>query len=154
MLCIRDTAPDFELPDQFGKLHKLSSYRGKKVILYFYPKDLTPGCTTEACEFRDSNNLLTKKNIIVLGISADKVDLHKKFSDKYKLNFPLLADMDKKAINAYGVWGKKKFLGKEYYGILRTTFVINERGKIEKIFEKVRPEGHALQILSTIKSGA
>ena len=109
MLTIGNSAPSFELPDQFGKVHKLSDYRGKKVILYFYPKDLTPGCTTEACEFRDASDILTKKNIAVLGISADKVDLHKKFSDKYKLNFPLLADTEKKVINAYGVYGKKKF---------------------------------------------
>ena len=110
MLNVGDAAPDFELSDQFGKVHKLSNYRRKKIILYFYPKDLTPGCTVEACEFRDANELLKKNNFVVLGISADKVELHKKFSDKYKLNFPLLADTEKKVINAYGVFGKKKFL--------------------------------------------
>jgi len=154
MLNVGDAAPDFELSDQFGKVHKLSNYRRKKIILYFYPKDLTPGCTVEACEFRDANELLKKNNFVVLGISADKVELHKKFSDKYKLNFPLLADTEKKVINAYGVFGKKKFLGKEYYGIMRTTFIIDENGKIEKVFEKVKPEGHALQILGTINPDA
>jgi len=116
---------DFSLTDQNGKVHKLSSYRGSWVLLYFYPKDDTPGCTKEACGFRDSLNELKKHNVVVLGVSADSVSSHQKFSQKYNLNFPLLSDEKKEVIKAYGVFGKKKFMGREFEGILRISFLIN-----------------------------
>ena len=139
-------APLFEGTDQNGKLVKLADYSGKKVILYFYPKDNTPGCTAEACNLRDNYNSLLKKGYIVIGVSADSEKSHKSFADKYSLPFPLIADTSKKILNDYGTWGEKKLYGKTYLGVLRTTFVINEKGIIEKIIEKVNTADHTEQI--------
>jgi peroxiredoxin Q/BCP len=145
-------APDFNLPDQDGKLHKLSDYKGKWVLLYFYPKDNTPGCTKEACGIRDEFKNFKNLNIVVLGVSADSSESHKKFAQKYKLPFTLLSDESKKVLKKYGVWGKKKFMGKEYEGILRTSFLINPDGKIVKIYEQVKPDIHAKEVLKDFKN--
>lgn len=151
MISVQSIAPDFALPDHIGKEHKLSTYRGSWVVIYFYPKDDTPGCTKEACSFRD--NLLKFSGIKarVFGISVDPVKSHKKFVEKYALPFTLLSDEAKVVVNAYGVWAKKKFMGREYDGILRTTFLINPEGYIAKIFEKVKPEGHAEEVLEALQ---
>src|SRR3990167_1888501 len=117
-------APDFKLPDQEGQNHSLSDYQGKWLVLYFYPKDFTPGCTKEACAFRDISQEFDKKRVKIIGISKDTVALHKKFAEKYRLNFPLLADPKHQVIEAYGAWGKKKFMGREFFGTLRNTFLI------------------------------
>lgn len=143
--------PDFELPDENGKLHKLSDYLGQYVLLYFYPKDDTPGCTTEACEFRDDYAEYDKAGVVILGVSPDSPKSHKKFKKKYNLPFVLLADEDHQVCEIYGVWGKKSMYGKEYYGVLRTTFLIDKEGKLVEIFEKVKPKGHSQQILSILK---
>ncbi len=143
--------PDFELPDENGKLHKLSDYLGQYVLLYFYPKDDTPGCTTEACEFRDDYAEYDKAGVVILGVSPDSPKSHKKFKEKYNLPFVLLADEDHQVCEIYGVWGKKSMYGKEYYGVLRTTFLIDIEGKLVEIFEKVKPKGHSQQILSILK---
>jgi peroxiredoxin Q/BCP len=145
-----DPAPAFEAQDQNGKLHSLKQYRGKKVVLYFYPKDMTTGCTVEACQFRDRKADIAKEGAVVLGVSADSVANHKKFEAKEKLNFTLLSDPKKELIKAYGVWGKKVFMGNKYMGILRTTFVIDEQGKILKVFQKVSPKGHDEEILALL----
>ena len=145
-------ALDFSLPDQDGKLHKLSDYKGKWVLLYFYPKDDTPGCTKEACGIRDEFKNFKSLNIVVLGVSADSQESHKKFSEKYKLPFILLSDESKEVLKKYGVWGKKKFMGKEYEGILRTSFLINPDGKIVKIYEQVNPDTHAKEVLKDFKT--
>lgn len=145
-----DKAPDFDVKDQDGKLHLLSNYKGKKIILYFYPKDLTPGCTNESCNLRDNYTALKKKGFEVIGVSADTEKKHLQFIEKHDLPFSLLADTNKKVINAYGVWGPKKFLGKSYDGINRTTFVIDEKGIIIKIIEKVETKNHAEQILEAL----
>ena len=150
-LNIGDVAPDFELADQNGKKIRLSKLRGKKVVLYFYPKDDTSGCTKEACDFRDNLPELKKLNVEVLGASNDSLDSHKKFSSKYNLNFPILSDVDKKASQEYGVYEQKQNYGKTYWGITRSTFVIDKNGKIEKIFYKVNPEGHAKEILDAVQ---
>ena len=146
----KSPAPDFELKDETGKERKLSDYRGKPVVLYFYPKDDTPGCTTEACSFRDGFSVYQEKNITILGVSPDTVKSHQKFKDKYHLPFTLLADPDHKVCELYGVWGKKKLYGKEYDGVFRTTFVVDGNGKIKKVFENVKPEEHATQVLEAI----
>ena len=143
---------DFSLPDQNGKIHQLSSYKGRWVLLYFYPKDDTPGCTKEACGFRDSLNDLKKHNVVVLGVSADSVSSHQKFAKKYNLNFSLLSDEKKEVIKAYGAWGKKKFMGKEFEGILRISFLINPEGEIVKRYDKVKPEIHAGEVLKDIRT--
>lgn len=148
-LAIGDKAPAFSGIDQNEKKASLKDLKGKKVILYFYPKDDTPGCTAESCNLRDNWSLLKKKGFEIVGVSADDAKSHKKFADKYNLNFILLADTDKKVIEAYGVWGEKSMYGKKYMGIIRTTFVINEKGKIEKIFDKVDTKNHSEQILET-----
>jgi peroxiredoxin Q/BCP len=145
-----DKAPDFDVKDLDGKLHLLSNYKGKKIILYFYPKDLTPGCTNESCNLRDNYAALKKKGFEVIGVSADTEKKHLQFIEKHDLPFSLLADTNKKVINAYGVWGPKKFLGKSYDGINRTTFVIDEKGIIIKIIEKVETKNHAEQILEAL----
>ena len=152
-LQIGEKAPDFELQDQFGDLHKLSDYLGKKVILYFYPKDNTPGCTTEACNFRDNYALFRAKGLQILGVSADNVKSHKGFQEKFSLPFLLLADTEQAVSESYGVWQLKKMMGKEYYGIVRTTFVIDEEGKIQNVYEKVKPEEHAQEIIQDLKLG-
>lgn len=145
-------APDFTLIDQDGKPHSLSEYRGKWVILYFYPKDDTPGCTTEACKFRDSFHELAKMGIVILGISKDSVASHKKFATKYDLNFPLLSDPDHKIIEEYSAWGEKKFMGRLFLGILRMTYVIDPSGHIAKTYEKVNPTIHAGEIIDFLKT--
>ena len=144
-------APDFSLPDQNGVSRTLSSYRGHLVVLYFYPKDDTPGCTKEACRFRDGYADFTAAGIIVLGVSVDTVKKHAKFAEKYTLPFLLLADEDRIVVELYGVWAKKKFMGREYMGILRTTFLIDQEGKIAKVYENVKPEDHAGEVLRDVK---
>jgi len=141
------TAPAFKTTDQNGELVSLKDLRGRKVVLYFYPKDDTPGCTKEACSFRDAYSKFKKKDITVLGVSPDKEASHKKFVTKYQLPFTLLADTDHAIAEAYGVWGEKKFMGRTYMGVHRTTFLIDEKGKIRKIFEKVKPEDHSSEVL-------
>lgn len=150
MLNIGDTAPDFELTDQFGDTHKLSDYLGKKVVLYFYPKDDTPGCAKEACGFRDNFQEFRKNNMAVLGVSKDSNKSHAKFQEKYSLPFTLLSDEDTSVCNAYGVWGEKQFMGKTHFGIKRTTYVIDEEGKVLKIYQNVKPEQHAQEILEDV----
>ncbi len=150
MINVGQLVPDFTLEDQDGKSHTLSQYRGKKVVLYFYPKDMTPGCTVQAEGMRDSMNDLEAKGIIVLGVSVDDVKSHKKFVEKHSLNFPLLSDIDKKVVSEYDVWKEKSMFGKKYMGIQRDTFLIDEEGKLIKHFVKVNPLKHAGQILETV----
>lgn len=140
-------APDFKGKDQNGKLISLKDFKGKKLVLYFYPKDSTPGCTAESCNLRDNYPALLKKGYAIVGVSADNEKKHQKFIEKYSLPFPLLADVDKEVIKAYDVWGKKRFMGKVYDGIIRTTFVIDEKGIIEKIIIDVDTKNHTEQIL-------
>jgi len=147
MLKEGSTAPAFKTKDANGEAVNLKDLRGQKVVLYFYPKDDTPGCTKEACSFRDSFSKFKKKGIAVLGVSPDSEAAHKKFATKYDLPFTLLADPNKEIAEAYGVWGEKKFMGRTYMGVHRTTFLIDEKGKIKKVFEKVKPEDHASEVL-------
>jgi peroxiredoxin Q/BCP len=144
-------APAFKLADDSGKTVSLSDFKGKKVVLYFYPKDSTPGCTTEACDFRDNLNRLGKSGAVVLGVSADSVASHKKFKEKQGLNFPLLSDPDRSAIEAYGVWQEKSLYGRKFMGIVRSTFIIDENGRIAKVFPKVKVTGHVDEVLSALK---
>ncbi|PKB15509.1 thioredoxin-dependent thiol peroxidase [Flavobacterium sp. 5] len=146
-LKIGDQAPKFAGIDQDGKLHQLTDYKGKKLVVFFYPKASTPGCTTEACDLRDNFQRFQANNYELLGVSADSAKAQAKFRDKYELPFPLLADEDKTVINAFGVWGPKKFMGREYDGIHRTTFVIDENGIISDIISDVKTKVHANQIL-------
>ena len=150
MLQVGELVPDFTLVDQDEKSHTLSQYQGKKVVLYFYPKDMTPGCTVQAEGMRDSMNDLESKGIVVLGVSVDDVKSHKKFVEKHNLNFPLLADTEKTVVQAYGVWKEKSMFGKKYMGIQRDTFLIDEEGKLIQHFEKVNPLKHASQILALV----
>lgn len=143
-------APDFELLDDTGTPRKLSDYRGRNVVLYFYPKDDTPGCTKEACNFRDDYSDYQKAGVVILGVSPDSVQSHAKFKKKFQLQFPLLADEEHRVCNIYGVWGPKKFMGREYEGVLRTTFLIDEGGNIVKVFENVRPAEHSAELISTL----
>ncbi|MCL5268023.1 MAG: thioredoxin-dependent thiol peroxidase [Bacteroidetes bacterium] len=145
-----DKAPDFTLKSDKEETVSLSQYKGKKVVLYFYPKDDTPGCTKEACSFRDGFSVIQKKGAIVLGVSTDSVESHKKFKEKFHLNFPLLSDVDKKVVNAYGVWKEKALYGRKYMGIERTTFVIDEDGKIKRVFPKVKVDGHYDEVLAEL----
>ena len=147
-LQIGDKAPDFDANDQDGNLIKLSSFEGKKVVLYFYPKDDTPGCTAQACNLRDNYQSLLKNNYVVLGVSSDDEESHKKFAEKYSLPFPLVADIDKKINESYGVWKEKSMYGRKYMGTNRTTFVINEQGIISEIIEKIKTDDHTAQILN------
>ena len=149
---LKQKASEFALPDQNGKTHKLSDYKGKWVLIYFYPKDDTPGCTKQACVIRDSLPDFKKLKLTVLGVSVDSVKSHAKFASKYKLPFTLLSDEDKKVVKKYGVWAKKKFMGREYMGTLRTSFLINPEGKIAKIYEQVKPELHAAEVLKDMKA--
>ena len=142
-----DKAPNFTGLDQDGKVHQLADYKGKKLVVFFYPKANTPGCTAEACDLRDNFERFQANNYALLGVSADSVKTQAKFKDKYEFPFPLLADEDKSVIEAFGVWGPKKFMGREYDGIHRTTFVINESGVIEDIISDVKTKAHAAQIL-------
>jgi peroxiredoxin Q/BCP len=141
------TAPAFKTTDANGETVSLKDLRGQKVVLYFYPKDDTPGCTKEACSFRDEFATFKKRGITVLGVSPDNEKSHKKFETKYKLPFTLLADTDHAIAESYGVWGEKKFMGRTYMGVQRSTFLIDEKGKIKKVFEKVKPEDHASEVL-------
>jgi peroxiredoxin Q/BCP len=145
-----DTAPAFTAPTNGGGTASLADFEGKQVILYFYPRDDTPGCTKEACGFRDHFAEFKKRGAIVLGVSTDPPKSHDKFVEKFKLPFPLLADTDKKIVQAYGVWGEKSFMGRKYMGIHRVTFLIDETGKIKKIWPKVKPEEHAREILAAL----
>lgn len=143
-------APDFTLGDYTGKQHKLSDYKGKPVVLYFYPKDDTPGCTKEACSFRDSYSDFKRAGVEVIGISVDDEKSHEKFINKYNLPFTLLSDPDKKVVEKYGVWVEKSMYGKKYLGTARTTFLLDETGKVIRVFEKVKPENHAQEILQIL----
>jgi len=143
-------APDFELKDSEGNLHKLSDYAGQTIVVYFYPKDDTPGCTKEACSFRDSYAEFNKAGVTIIGISPDKVASHKKFKDKYALPFTLLADPDHKVCEAYGVWGLKKSFGREYEGVFRTTYVLGPEGEVKRVFEKVKPSDHSKEVLREV----
>lgn len=145
-------APTFTLLDQEGAPHTLTDYRGRFVLIYFYPKDDTPGCTKEACAIRDSFPNFGKLDAVVFGISPDSVAKHKKFAEKYSLPFTLLADEDKAVAKAYGVWGNKKFMGREYEGIMRTSFLIAPDGTVAKVYEKVKPELHAAEVLEDLKA--
>ncbi|MDP3696504.1 MAG: thioredoxin-dependent thiol peroxidase [Candidatus Taylorbacteria bacterium] len=144
-------APEFKLSDQDGKVHSLSEFKGQWILLYFYPRDDTPGCTKEACAIRDSFPSFGKLKAVVLGVSVDSVKSHKKFADKYKLPFTLLADEGKRVVKLYGVWAKKKMMGREYMGTLRTSFLIDPKGKIAKIYENVKPEIHAREVIDDLK---
>lgn len=152
MLKIGSKAPLFNLPDKDGVMHKLADKKGEWVVLYFYPKDDTPGCTVEACSFRDNLPKFKKLGITVYGVSVDSQKKHQKFSDKFDLPFTLLSDEEKKTVNDYGVWSLKKFMGREYMGILRWTFLINPEGKIAKIYENVKPAEHVEEILKDMKT--
>jgi thioredoxin-dependent peroxiredoxin len=143
-------APDFLLPDETGVQRKLSDYRGKPVILYFYPKDDTPGCTTEACNFRNDYSQYEQAGVVILGVSPDTPKMHAKFKAKYHLPFTLLADEGHAVCDLYGVWGPKKFAGREYDGVYRTTFLIDAAGQIVKVFEKVKPEEHSVEVLAAL----
>jgi len=151
-LKVGEKAPDFNLPDATGKKHKLADFKGSKLLIYFYPKDNTSGCTKEACSLRDNLPDFEKLKTQVIGISGDSVDSHAKFSQKYNLNFLLLADPERKVLEKYDVWQKKSVYGRFFMGILRTSFLIDEKGKIIKIYEKVKPAIHAQQVLEDLKS--
>lgn len=142
-----DKAPDFSAKDQDGNTHSLAGYKGKKVVVFFYPKADTPGCTAEACDLRDNYERFVAHNYALLGVSADTAKLQLKFKNKFDLPFPLLVDEDKSVINAFGVWGPKKFMGREFDGIIRTTFIIDENGIIEEVISNVKTKEHASQIL-------
>ncbi len=150
MIKVRNKAPKFSLQDQDGKLHTLSQYLGKKVLLYFYPKDDTPGCTTEACNFRDGYEMFTKMGLVILGVSKDGIESHKKFAEKFSLPFPILADESTAVSQAYGVWKEQKFMGRKYMGISRTSFLIDEKGVIIKIYEGVKANEHAKDVKGDI----
>jgi len=142
--------PEFELLDDSGKSRKLSEFRGNNVILYFYPADDTPGCTKEACNFRDDYSAYEKAGVVILGVSPDSVESHVKFKSKFQLQFPLLADEGHKVCDLYGVWGPKKLMGKEYDGVLRTTFLIDGTGYIKHVYENVRPAEHSVELLTEL----
>ncbi|MER3601384.1 MAG: thioredoxin-dependent thiol peroxidase [Nitrososphaerota archaeon] len=145
-----DLAPDFELPDERGRPIRLSSFRGRKVVLYFYPKDDTPGCTKEACAFRDRLPLLEARGALVLGVSTDDEASHARFKDKYSLPFPLLADKEAKVSRLYGVYKLRSFGGRSFWGIERTTFIIDENGRIAKVFPRVNVDGHVEEVLAAL----
>ncbi|WNH12207.1 thioredoxin-dependent thiol peroxidase [Thalassobellus suaedae] len=142
-----DIVPDFSVNDEQGNLISLSDFKGKKIIVFFYPKANTPGCTAEACNLRDNYEVLKAQGYVLLGVSADSEKKQANFKSKYEFPFPLLADEDKTVINAFGVWGPKKFMGKEYEGVHRMTFIIDENGVVERVIEKVNTKDHAAQIL-------
>jgi peroxiredoxin Q/BCP len=145
-----EPAPEFTLEDEEGRMHSLSDYSGKPVVLYFYPKDDTPGCTKEACGFRDDYSAYEEAGVVILGVSPDTSKSHAKFKTKYELPFTLLADPDHDVLKLYGVWGLKKSFGREYEGVFRTTFLIGEDGKILRVFKKVKPAVHSAEILSVL----
>ena len=146
-----DRAPDFNLPDQNGNMHSLSDYSGRRMLLYFYPKDNTPGCTKEACALRDDFLGFKKLKVEIVGVSVDSVRSHKKFAGDYNLPFTLLSDEKKEVVALYGVWGRKKFMGREYDGTFRMSFLISPKGVIEKIYEQVKPAEHSKEILEDLK---
>jgi peroxiredoxin Q/BCP len=146
-LAVGDRAPDFSLPTGEGTTLSLKDLKGKKVVLYFYPKDATPGCTSEACSFRDEIQVFRKKGAVIVGVSIDSVESHKKFAGKYDLPFTLLSDGKKEMVKAYGVWKQKNMYGKKYMGVERTTFIIDEEGRIAQIFRKVKVDGHTNEVL-------
>jgi peroxiredoxin Q/BCP len=150
MLKEGDKAPDFKVKDDQGNNVSLKDLRGKKVVLYFYPKDDTSGCIKESCSFRDNLRRIKQRDAVVLGVSPDSVHSHEKFRAKYELTFPLLADEEKEMVNDYGVWQEKMNYGKKYMGVVRTTFIIDEHGKIAKIFPKVKVEGHVDEVLAAL----
>lgn len=150
MLKVGDKAPHFSLATDSGENLSLKDLKGKTVVLYFYPKDMTPGCTQEACDFRDAQAKFKKAKTVILGVSKDSVVRHVSFKEKYGLNFPLLSDEDGKVCEAYGVWQQKSLYGKKFMGIVRTTFIIGPTGKIEKIFEKVKVKGHSEEVLESL----
>lgn len=149
-LKVGQKAPEFQAQDDAGRPVSLADFRGKKVVLYFYPRDDTPGCTREACAFRDGLARIKRKGAVVLGVSADSVPSHQRFRDKYKLSFPLLSDPEKKIVQAYGVWKEKSLYGKRYMGLERTTFVIDEEGRITRVFPKVKVDGHCEEVLAAL----
>ncbi len=148
LLAVGEKAPAFRTVDQDGKLVTLSDFKGQKVVLYFYPKDDTPGCTKEACAFRDEWAKFRRRKLAVLGVSVDDAKSHRKFADKYSLPFPLLADTDKKIVKDYGVWGEKSMYGRKYLGTNRVTYLIDEKGKIAAVWPKVKPDAHTEEILA------
>ncbi len=150
LLEVGDRAPEFKTTDQDGESVSLKDFRGRKIVLYFYPKDDTPGCTKEACGFRDDYSKFRKRKIEVLGVSVDDEKSHKKFAEKYDLPFRLLADTDKKIVKDYGVWGEKSLYGRKFMGIHRVTYVIDEKGKVAAVWPKVKPDGHADEILASV----
>jgi peroxiredoxin Q/BCP len=152
MLSVGDTVPDFSLKDAEGKTVQKSDLKGKKYVVYFYPKDFTPGCTTEAAEFARDYKKFKSADVEIIGISPDDVDSHKKFGEKMEVPFILLADTEKEVAKKFGVWGKKQFMGREYMGVNRTTFLVDEKGKILKVFEKVKAAGHAQEVLEAFKN--
>jgi peroxiredoxin Q/BCP len=152
MLAVGDKAPTFTLNDADGNKVKLADFKGKKVVLYFYPKDLTPGCTIEACAFRDDIGAIKKLGAVVLGVSADDEKTHQKFRAKHDLNFPLLADVNHEVSERYGAWQEKSMYGRKYWGIARITYLIDEHGKIAKVWPKVKPDGHSKKVIEAIKS--
>jgi peroxiredoxin Q/BCP len=147
---IGETAPDFSAPDQNGRVHHLKDYRGRKIVLYFYPKDMTGGCTAEACDFRDNMARVTAGGTLLLGVSPDTAARHAKFAAKESLEYPLLADVDTAISQAYGVWKEKSMYGRKYMGIERTTFIIDEKGKIAKVFPKVKVPGHVAEVIDAL----
>jgi thioredoxin-dependent peroxiredoxin len=151
MIKIGTKAPQFSLPDQDGNIHALTDYLGKKVLLYFYPKDDTPGCTTEACNFRDGYGDFEKMGLVILGVSKDSVKSHKKFAEKFELPFPLLSDETGEVVEKYDSWGKKKFMGREYMGIFRNSFLIDEEGRIAKVYEEVKAKEHADEVKADVR---
>lgn len=144
-------APDFALPDETGALRRLADFRGQTIVLYFYPKDDTPGCTTEACNFRDDYSAYQEAGVTILGVSPDSPKSHARFKEKFQLPFSLLADEDHRVCEAYGVWGQKKFMGKDYMGVLRTTFIIDPEGRVKKVFENVKPAEHSVEVLAAVR---
>ena len=150
MIKAGEKAPDFSLFDEAGTLRKLSDYAGSYLALYFYPKDDTPGCTVEACNFRDDIPNYNKAGVVVVGVSPDSIKSHLKFKEKYHLSFNLLSDAGHKICEAYGVWGRKKLMGREYDGVFRTTFLIDPQGVIKHVFENVKPDGHSAEVLAEI----
>ncbi len=149
-----DKAPDFSAASQDGRCVSLKEFRGKSVVLYFYPRDDTPGCTKEACAFRDSALMFKKSDAVVIGVSPDSVKSHLKFAEKFKLPFLLVADEDKSICQAYGVWGEKKFMGRKYLGVHRVTFLIGKDGRIRQVWLKVKPEEHAAEVLAALQAEA
>lgn len=154
MISEGDTVPDFALRDSEGKMVKKSDLKGKRYVVYFYPKDFTPGCTTEAAEFARDYKKFKNSGIEILGISPDDEESHKKFGEKMSVPFILLADTEKETAKKFGVWGKKQFMGREYMGVNRTTFLVDEKGKVMKVFEKVKPAGHAEEVFEAFKMKA